>query len=285
MSVTPFRLPVVASLRKEAIEELLARGLRIDGVRDPFTPRNVRVELGVVEKAEGSALVRLGNTQVMAGVKMDVGAPFRDTPDQGVLTVHAEFVPLASPLFEPGPPDENAIELARVVDRSLREIGAVDLGQLVIRPGEKVWVVWVDLYILDHDGNLFDASMLAAMAALLDARMPYYEEIETGDVIVDRSVKTEERLPIRHRVVTVTVAKIGRNLAVDPNFEEESVSDVRLVYALDEAGRIVGIQKSGEGALRREEVLRALEMAKRAAPVYFKALEEALTPAGSGASG
>ena len=285
MSVTPFRLPVVASLRKEAIEELLARGLRIDGVRDPFTPRNVRVELGVVEKAEGSALVKLGNTQVMAGVKMDVGAPFRDTPDQGVLTVHAEFVPLASPLFEPGPPDENAIELARVVDRSLREIGAVDLGQLVIRPGEKVWVVWVDLYILDHDGNLFDASMLAAMAALLDARMPYYEEIETGDVIVDRSVKTEERLPIRHRVVTVTVAKIGRNLAVDPNFEEESVSDVRLVYALDEAGRIVGIQKSGEGALRREEVLRALEMAKRAAPVYFKALEEALTPAGSGASG
>ncbi len=145
--------------------------------------------------------------------------------------------------------------------------------------------MWVDLYILDHDGNLFDASMLAAMAALLDARMPYYEEIETGDVIVDRSVKTEERLPIRHRVVTVTVAKIGRNLAVDPNFEEESVSDVRLVYALDEAGRIVGIQKSGEGALRREEVLRALEMAKRAAPVYFKALEEALTPAGSGASG
>ncbi|MEB2836719.1 MAG: exosome complex protein Rrp42 [Desulfurococcales archaeon] len=285
MSVTPFRLPVVASLRKEAIEELLARGLRIDGVRDPFTPRNVRVELGVVEKAEGSALVKLGNTQVMAGVKMDVGAPFRDTPDQGVLTVHAEFVPLASPLFEPGPPDENAIELARVVDRSLREVGAVDLGQLVIRPGDKVWVVWIDLYILDHDGNLFDASMLAAMAALLDARMPYYEEIETGDVIVDHGVKTEEKLPIRHRVVTVTVAKIGRNLAVDPNFEEESVSDVRLVYALDESGRIVGIQKSGEGALKREEVLRALEMAKRAAPVYFKALEEALTPAGPGASG
>ncbi|MEB3851746.1 MAG: exosome complex protein Rrp42 [Desulfurococcales archaeon] len=277
MSVTPFRLPVIAKLRREAIEALIAKGLRVDGKRDPATPRSVTVELGVIERAEGSALVKLGNTQVMAGVKMDVGAPFRDTPDQGVLTVHAEFVPLASPLFEPGPPDENAIELARVVDRSLREVGAVDLGELVIRSGEKVWVVWVDLYILDHGGNLFDASMLAAMAALLNARIPYYEEIETGEVVVDRSKPPLGALPIRRRVVTVTVAKIGRHLAVDPDFEEESVADVRLVVALDDGGRIVGLQKSGEGAITREEARRAIALARQAAPVYFKALEEAAT--------
>jgi len=277
VSVTPFRLPVIAKLRREAIEALIAKGLRVDGKRDPATPRSVTVELGVIERAEGSALVKLGNTQVMAGVKMDVGAPFRDTPDQGVLTVHAEFVPLASPLFEPGPPDENAIELARVVDRSLREVGAVDLGELVIRSGEKVWVVWVDLYILDHGGNLFDASMLAAMAALLNARIPYYEEIETGEVVVDRSKPPLGALPIRRRVVTVTVAKIGRHLAVDPDFEEESVADVRLVVALDDGGRIVGLQKSGEGAITREEARRAIALARQAAPVYFKALEEAAT--------
>ncbi|MEB3816495.1 MAG: exosome complex protein Rrp42 [Desulfurococcales archaeon] len=280
MSVTPFRLPVISRLRREAIEEVLSRGLRIDGVRDPFTPRNVKVEVGVIEKAEGSALVKLGNTQVMAGVKVDVGTPFRDTPDQGVLTVHAEFVPLASPLFEPGPPDENAIELARVVDRSLREVGAVDLGSLVIRPGDKVFVVWVDLYILDHDGNLFDASMLAAMAALLNARLPHYEELETGEIVIDRS-RREEPLPLRHRVVSVTVAKIGRYLAVDPDFEEESVSDARLVFSFDETGRIVGIQKTGEGALSIEEITRALEIAKNAAPVYFKALDEAVPQPGA----
>jgi len=280
LSVTPFRLPVISRLRREAIEEVLSRGLRIDGVRDPFTPRNVKVEVGVIEKAEGSALVKLGNTQVMAGVKVDVGTPFRDTPDQGVLTVHAEFVPLASPLFEPGPPDENAIELARVVDRSLREVGAVDLGSLVIRPGDKVFVVWVDLYILDHDGNLFDASMLAAMAALLNARLPHYEELETGEIVIDRS-RREEPLPLRHRVVSVTVAKIGRYLAVDPDFEEESVSDARLVFSFDETGRIVGIQKTGEGALSIEEITRALEIAKNAAPVYFKALDEAVPQPGA----
>jgi exosome complex component RRP42 len=275
VSVTPFRLPVISKLRKEAIESLIAKGLRIDGKRDPATPRNVSIQLGVVERAEGSALVKLGNTQVMAGVKMDVGTPFRDTPDQGVLTVHAEFVPLASPLFEPGPPDENAIELARVVDRSLREPGVVDLKSLVIRPGEKVWVVWLDLYILDHDGNLFDASMLAAMAALMDAKIPYHEELETGEVIVDREKPPAGPLPLTTRVVSVTVAKIGKHLAVDPDFEEESVSDARLVLAFDEAGRIVGMQKSGEGGITREELFRSIALARRAASVYFKALDEA----------
>ena len=275
MSVTPFRLPVISKLKRDAIEALIAKGLRIDGKRDPATPRNVTVEVGVIERAEGSALVKLGNTQVMAGVKMDVGTPFRDTPNQGVLTVHAEFVPLASPLFEPGPPDENAIELARVVDRSLREVGVVDLEELAIRPGDRVWVVWVDLYILDHDGNLFDASMLAAMAALLNARIPYHEEIETGEIIVDRSKPPVGPLPVRKKVVTVTVAKIGKHLAVDPDFEEESVADARLIIALDEGGEIVGMQKSGEGAITREELFNAIELAKKAAPVYFKALNEA----------
>lgn len=278
MSVTPFRLPVISKLKRDAIEALIAKGLRIDGKRDPATPRNVTVEVGVIERAEGSALVKLGNTQVMAGVKMDVGTPFRDTPDQGVLTVHAEFVPLASPLFEPGPPDENAIELARVVDRSLREVGVVDLQELAIRPGDRVWVVWVDLYILDHDGNLFDASMLAAMTALLNARIPYHEEIETGEIIVDRSKPPAGPLPVRKKVVTVTVAKIGKHLAVDPDFEEESVADARLIVALDEGGEIVGMQKSGEGAITREELFNAIQLAKRAAPVYFKALNEATGP-------
>jgi exosome complex component RRP42 len=215
----------------------------------------------------------------MAGVKIDVGTPFRDTPDQGVLMVHAEFVPLASPLFEPGPPDENAIELARIVDRSLREVGAVDLESLVIRRGEKVWSLWVDIYVLDHNGNLYDASMLAVMAALLTARLPDYEELETGEIVVKRDVRGEP-LKINTRVVTVTVAKVGGYLIVDPNLEEEAISDVRLVIAVDESGRVVGMQKTGAGGMSHVEVERAVDLAVEASKVYFKALEEAVSGRG-----
>ncbi|MEB3859984.1 MAG: exosome complex protein Rrp42 [Desulfurococcales archaeon] len=273
MSTTPYRLPIVPMIKKQSYLSLYRKGARIDG-RDLETPRNVRIEVGVIDKAEGSALVRLGNTQVIAGVKADVGSPYRDTPDQGVLTVHAEFVPLASPLFEPGPPDENAVELARVVDRSLREVGVIDLASLAIRPGERVWVIWVDLYILDHDGNLFDASMLATVAALLNARLPEYEELESGEILVDKE-KPGEPLKVDHRVVTVTIAKIEDYLVVDPTLDEETIADARMVVAVDEAKRIVGAQKTGGSGFTREELLRAVDLAIKASEVYFKALNEA----------
>ena len=275
MSMTPFKAPLVSSLTKEVIKSLLQNNLRPDGTRDLATPRNISIKLGVIEKAEGSAHVTLGKTQVIAGVKVDVGTPFRDTPNQGVLMVHAEFVPLASPLFEPGPPDENAVELARVIDRSLREVKAIDLESLVIREGEKVWMIWVDLYIIDHGGNLFDASMLAAMAALLNTWLPDYEELETGEIIVKRGSRSK-KLKIDHKVVTVTLANIDGHLVVDPDYEEEAIADSRLVIAFDEDYRIVGIQKTGEGAWKTEEIKRALSLAKNAAGVYFRALEESL---------
>ncbi len=273
MSLTPFRIPIVPDLKKQTIISLLSKGLRTDE-RDLYTPRRVVIETGVIGKAEGSALVKLGNTQVMVGVKIDVGSPFRDTPDEGVITVNAEFVPLASPLFEPGPPDENAIELARVIDRSLREVNAVDRKKLVIREGDKVWIIFIDIYVLNHDGNLFDASMLATMAALLDAKLPDFEEYETGEIEVLRDKKTQP-LPINRIVLTTMLAKIGEYFIVDPNLDEETVADTRIVIAYDDLGRIVGAQKTGMGALTREDLLKAIDIGSKAVAVYFKSLEEA----------
>jgi len=273
VSLTPFKVPIVPELRKSTILSLLAKGLRTSE-RDLVTPRIVKVKTGVIERAEGSAQVELGNTKVLVGVKTDVGAPFRDTPDEGVITVNAELVPLASPLFEPGPPDENAIELARVIDRSIRETNAVDRKSLAIIPGSKVWVIHVDIYVLDHDGNLFDASMLATMAALMNTMLPDYEELETGEIILDRGKKTTP-LKINKKVLTVNIAKIGDYLVVDPDLDEETVADTRIVVAYDEEGNIVGIQKSGPGAMSREEVLKAVDIGREAVKIYFKSLEEA----------
>ncbi len=275
MSITPAAQPVVPKLKRHTMETLLARGVRLDGRKlDEIRP--VEIKPGYVERAEGSALVRLGQTMVLAGVKTDIVAPFPDTPNEGVLVVHAEFVPLASPTFEPGPPDENAIELARVIDRSLREIKAVALDKLVLEPGKHVWRIYVDLYILNHDGNLFDASMLAAMAALMTARLPAAVKTEEG-YTVDRSRFTS-LIPINHKVVTVTIAKLSNRLLVDPTYEEEQVADTRLVVAVADDGRIAGMQKTGMGDLSYKEVLTAVSLALNKAKEYLKVLEEAVEP-------
>ena len=146
---------LVTKVRSKQIEMLLEKGKRLDD-RGLLDTREIKIEQGVIEKAEGSARVYLGKTQVLVGVKVGLGEPFPDTPNEGVLTVNAELVPVASPNFEPGPPDENSIELARVVDRGIRESKCIDNEKLCIEPGKKVFVVFVDIYVLNHDGNLIE---------------------------------------------------------------------------------------------------------------------------------
>ena len=111
---------VVSTLERNYIIRKLKQGNRVDG-RGLWDYRDVKIIADFVPKSEGSADVYLGDTRVMAGVKYDVGTPFSDNPDEGVCTVMSEFVPLASPLFESGPPSEDSIQLAQIGRASCRE--------------------------------------------------------------------------------------------------------------------------------------------------------------------
>jgi len=248
---------VITRVKQKQIEQLIAKGKRLDG-RELTDYREIKIEQGIIERAEGSAKVLLGKTEVVVGTKIEMGDPFLDTPNEGVLTVNAELVPLASPGFEPGPPDETSIELARIVDRGVRESKAIDLGKLCIEPGKKVFVVFVDVYVLNHDGNLIDASALAAMAALLNTKMAKYE-VEDGEVKIKPGY---EPLPIKKHPITVTCAKIGDKLLVDPWLEEEQVMDARISIAFDDDGNICAIQKGGRGYFEPKQVFEAAKIAK-----------------------
>ena len=152
-----FSAETISHIDRKYIQDLLSKGERVDSrAFDEY--RDIEIEVGVVAaKSEGSAIARIGDTRVIAGVKVLVGEPYPDTPDEGVTMVTAEMAPIASPLFEVGPPKEDAIELARVVDRGVRESETVDVKGLVIEPGKKVYMVFCDLYTLEYDGNLIDA--------------------------------------------------------------------------------------------------------------------------------
>src|SRR2546427_871780 len=118
---------------REHIARLAASGKRTDGRRFD-EPRPLVVQKNYIKNAEGSARVQLGNTDVLVGVKIDVGEPYPDTPNQGVLSTSAELIPMASPNFEAGPPSPTAIELARVADRGIREAKDGSGGKLWISP-------------------------------------------------------------------------------------------------------------------------------------------------------
>lgn len=274
MSLTPTKQPIIPKIKRETIRKLLIRGERIDNRKfDEY--RKIKMYLNPIPKAEGSALVKLGNTIVMTGVKIEVGTPFSDRPEEGVLQVSAEFVPLASPTFEPGPPDEFAIETARVIDRCLREPRAVRLEDLVIIPGKKVWIVFNDIYLLDHDGNIIDAGMLSSMLALNTARIPSITGIEGENIIVDKR-KKDKPLALNLNVVTVTIGIIDEYLIVDPSLEEELVLDAKITIGFDENGRITGIQKTGMSGITPNKLDDIIELASRKASELHGLIREVL---------
>ena len=249
---------------KNFILDLARKGMRIDE-RNLDELREVKVSCGVSKNAEGSARVKLGKTEVMVGVKMDVGEPFADRPDEGILIVNAELSPLASPEFEPGPPGEEAIELARVVDRGIRGANMIDLKKLFIEEG-KVWCVFVDIYIINHDGNLMDAAALGAVSALKDARLPKLEE---GRVVYGE--KSKKKLPITCVPTSLTAVKIGNYLLPDPCKDEEKVADARLTVSVSDK-EIHAMQKGGEGVLSQEEILKIVDMAFKHRKSLLKAM-------------
>lgn len=236
------------------IIELLEKGKRVDG-RGLREFRKIEIRESVVEKAEGSAIVKIGDTQVIAGVKMEVGEPYPDSPNEGILVVNAEFTPLASPEFEPGPPGEDEIELARVVDRGIRESECIELEKLCIQPGEKVWCIFVDISVLNHNGNLLDASALASLVALRNTRIPKFED---GKVIRG---EYQGMLPVIFKPINVSIAKINGKLLVDPNFEEEKIVETKVSICVRDDDKICAIQKQGSGTILFEELDEIIDLA------------------------
>jgi exosome complex component RRP42 len=245
---------VVETIRKAQMVELLAKRRRMDG-RALDEHRAISIRTGVIEKANGSAIVTLGNTQVIAGVKVATGVPFPDTPDKGLLVVNAEILPLASAYAEPGPPSEEAIELARVVDRGVRESEMVDLTKLCLIEGKLVYTVFVDVNIMNVDGNLFDATSYAVVAALKTAKMKKYV------VEDDKPKATNETVavPVERIPVSVTLARIGNALLVDPTSEEEAAMDMRITITTDDEGHICASQKGEASTIAPAMVLEAAD--------------------------
>jgi exosome complex component RRP42 len=227
------------------IRSMVAQGNREDG-RKANDFRNIFIKTGMMPNAEGSAQVQLGKTTVLAGVKLQIEEPMDDTPMQGNLMMQAELLPLASETYETGPPSADAIEFGRVVDRGIRHGKCIDMESLFIEE-KKVWAVFVDLYVLNFDGNLFDAGTMAAMAALMNTKVP---KVENGE-----AVRTEriQKLKIDNIVTSTTFAKIKDKIILDPSGDEEIAADCRLSIATDHE-KVRSMQKGKSGGIFKNEI-------------------------------
>ncbi len=259
----------------DTFKKLFASGKRFDSRKlDEY--RQLKVEYNVSKAAEGSARVTLGKTDVVVGVKMTLDAPYPDSPDKGNLMVSADLLPLASPRYEAGPPKFDAIELPRLVDRAIRESGMIDLKQLVVKPGEKVWTVIIDIYPINNDGNIIDASTIGAIAALRNALIPGIDEAGRPDY----ENRTKKKLPLTGTApLSISIYKLGNVLILDPTREEEEVCEVRTTFGISSWNNqhmLNSCQKSGHTALSESELMQVMEFLPKKYDELYEKLKKFL---------
>lgn len=264
-------ISITPEVTAERIKKYLGEGKRFDG-RNLEGFRELTIEKNVSIKAESSVRVKIGETEVIVGVKMDTAEPYPDSPNKGNLMVTAEFLPLSSARIELGPPKFDAIETGRIIDRAIRESKFIELEKLCIKEGEKVWTIFIDIYTINDDGNILDAAGIGAVAALKLAKIPKYD-LEKGKVIYG---EYEKNLPLKKiNPYTITVHKIGKHLILDPTKEEEDISESRISVGISD-GIISSLQKGNSGYFSVEELDKCFKIVDKSWKELFKKVEEQL---------
>ncbi|KAF5387939.1 hypothetical protein D9615_000785 [Tricholomella constricta] len=235
------------------LERFLAEDVRPDG-RALTAWRDVSVNAGSIITADGSALVRLGNTTVVCGVKAEIAEPELARPAEGFLVPNLDLPAMCSPRFKPGPPTEDAQVLSDRLNEALLASAILPLASLCIHPAKAAWVLYVDATCINYDGNVFDATLLAMVAALKNTRLPK----AVYDPETHRTTCFRSALSPLHITRTPVAMSFGvfdaTTLLADPTASEEPLLDATLTVLADSAsGALLSVSQLGthpEGALQ-----------------------------------
>jgi len=137
--------------------------------------------------------------------------------------------------------------LSRILEKALRRSSALDTESLCIIAGSKCFHLRADIHILDHDGNLVDASCIALSTALQHYRRP--DVAIEGDQVKVFSPRERDPVPLTmlHHPLCVTVSYFdGGSIAIlDATLAEEQVREGEVVITLNRQGEICQIAKYG----------------------------------------
>ena len=241
-------------------------GQRIDG-RHNDSLRPLSIQVGYLTFAEGSALIKLGNTTVLCAVTVeDRQPPFLRGTSKGWVTAEYSMLPRSTATRTPRESVAGRIggrthEIQRLIGRSLRAV--VDLKGL----GERTFTI--DCDVLQADGGTRTASITGAYVALVQAM---HKLVESG---------TYCQLPITFPVAATSVGIVDGVPMLDLAYEEDSRADVDFNVVMTGEGKYVETQGTAEhGAFTRDEMNQLLELAEKGINDSFAVQREALAAAG-----
>ncbi|KAL0994875.1 hypothetical protein UPYG_G00128600 [Umbra pygmaea] len=231
----------------------LAKNCRPDG-RELGDFRTTTLNIGSISTADGSALVKVGNTTVICGIKAEFAYPAVESPGKGYIVPNVDLPPLCSSRFRPGPPGEQAQAASQFIADIIESSDVMQTEELCIVKGKLCWVLYCDIMCLDYDGNLLDACLIALLAALKNARLPkvtFSKDSEVPEV----NLENRTGLNIHKHPVAASFAVFDDSITiVDPTAEEESLSTATITVVLDEEERLCALHKPGGTSLSGQKL-------------------------------
>jgi len=200
--------------------------------RRPDQMRAVEIETGYLKTAEGSALIKVGHTEILCAASVEETVPpFMRGSGKGWITAEYAMLPRATVKRTPrevtkGRPSGRTHEIQRLIGRSLRAI--IDQEEL----GERT--VLIDCDVLQADGGTRTASITGAFVALALA-LARLEQF-----------KLLKKSPLRDSVAATSVGIVGGELLLDLDYEEDSRADVDMNVVMTGSGKFIEIQATAE---------------------------------------
>ncbi|CAB3363999.1 Hypothetical predicted protein [Cloeon dipterum] len=273
-------------LLSEAEKTFILHGVR-DNVRNDGRScsefRPIELELGLVENANGSARVRLANTDVLVAVKCEIDNPPSNFPDEGKLDFFVDCSANATPQFEGKGGEQLAVELAALMSRAYQTRESFNLSTLSIIKGMKCWKLCIDVLILECGGSLIDAISMGTKAALADTKIPKVSVIGSDEgtlelELADEADGREEPLDWHHAPCLVTLNKLEDSLLVDASAEEEACCAAALIVGVSPNKKITTTSIPGHGSFLADSKIfaRALNLAVDVGVKLNTALEAAI---------
>lgn len=222
----------------------------------------------------------------MSQVSWELTSPKESRPNEGMLAVNVEMSPLMGAFAsEPGRQimNVNIAEINRLLERILRESRCVDMESLCIESGSRVMAIRVDMHALNHEGNLIDAFVIAALTSLRHFRRPDVTYCGTEAIIHSEEEKDPLPLSILHAPICTTFAffKIDQSFTaviLDPTDLEEQVADWKLTIAVNKHREACVTQAFGRRTVTSAEQIKfcfdvAMKRASEITELISKSLE------------
>ncbi|CAO3692917.1 unnamed protein product [Rhizopus stolonifer] len=272
---------LISPAEKSYIEEGIQQDCRADG-RARLEYRHMVLETGLLSQASGSARCPLGDSDVLVGVKVEIGEIEHNQPNQGRVICNVECSPSASQQFEGRGADEINNSLTMAIDRIFNgPQSGLDLQKLCIIPGQQCWIIYIDAMVMDAAGNLLDCIVMTTRAALYNARIPKTEiqDLGEGDYEFEVMDDVDEAEPIagwENSPISVTLYKIADRYIIDPTILEELCSQVTLTVGVNKDGSVCGIQKGSNGSIEPSLLTEMIQTATALAKPLIRQLDDKL---------